>query len=55
MGSYLSVAWNRLFPKEEYKIVIVGLDNAGKTTTLYKMFVRLFVNRPGWVYIATEC
>ena len=23
--------------EKEYKIVIVGLDNAGKTTTLYKL------------------
>lgn len=26
-----------LFPGKDYKIVIVGLDNAGKTTTLYKL------------------
>lgn len=26
-----------LFPAKEYKIVVVGLDNAGKTTTLYKL------------------
>lgn len=26
-----------LFPAQEYKIVVVGLDNAGKTTTLYKL------------------
>ncbi|KAJ6747995.1 ADP RIBOSYLATION FACTOR-RELATED [Salix purpurea] len=26
-----------LFPANEYKIVVVGLDNAGKTTTLYKL------------------
>ena len=27
----------RRFQEKEYKIVIVGLDNAGKTTTLYKL------------------
>lgn len=26
-----------MFPAKEYKIVVVGLDNAGKTTTLYKL------------------
>lgn len=26
-----------MFPAKEYKIVVVGLDNAGKTTILYKL------------------
>ena len=26
-----------MFPAKEYKSVVVGLDNAGKTTTLYKL------------------
>lgn len=26
-----------MFPAKEYKIVVVGLDNAGKATTFYKL------------------
>ncbi|KAG6732762.1 hypothetical protein I3842_01G193700 [Carya illinoinensis] len=34
MGALLSKFWFMLFPAKDYKIVVVGLDNAGKTTTL---------------------
>ncbi|KAK4258040.1 hypothetical protein QN277_007550 [Acacia crassicarpa] len=37
MGALISKFWFMLFPAQEYKIVVVGLDNAGKTTTLYKL------------------
>lgn len=37
MGALISRLWFTLFPAKEYKIVVVGLDNAGKTTTLYKL------------------
>ncbi|XP_008786057.1 ADP-ribosylation factor-like protein 5 [Phoenix dactylifera] len=37
MGAFISRFWFTLFPAKEYKIVVVGLDNAGKTTTLYKL------------------
>ncbi len=37
MGVLLSRLWFFMFPAKEYKIVVVGLDNAGKTTTLYKL------------------
>ncbi|KAK9828177.1 hypothetical protein WJX74_002064 [Apatococcus lobatus] len=37
MGQLFSVFWNLWFPNKEYKIVMVGLDNAGKTTTLYRL------------------
>ncbi|MCO5552364.1 hypothetical protein L7F22_005875 [Adiantum nelumboides] len=37
MGGLFSRLWFTLFPAKEYKIVVVGLDNAGKTTTLYKL------------------
>ena len=37
MGAFVSRMWFMLFPAKEYKIVVVGLDNAGKTTTLYKL------------------
>ncbi|XP_038718814.1 uncharacterized protein LOC120011772 [Tripterygium wilfordii] len=30
-----------LLPAKEYEIVVVGLDNTGKTTTLYKYELRL--------------
>jgi ADP-ribosylation factor-like protein 5B len=37
MGVVMSRLWFYMFPAKEYKIVVVGLDNAGKTTTLYKL------------------
>ena len=39
MGYYLSKMWKRLINKGErdFKIIIVGLHNAGKTTILYKL------------------
>lgn len=37
MGALMSRMWFMMFPAKEYKIVVVGLDNAGKTTTLYKL------------------
>lgn len=37
MGGFISRFWFMMFPAKEYKIIVVGLDNAGKTTTLYKL------------------
>lgn len=37
MGGLISSLWLRLFGQKEFKICIVGLDNAGKTTCLYQM------------------
>uniref|UniRef100_A0A7S4CBQ1 Uncharacterized protein n=1 Tax=Eutreptiella gymnastica TaxID=73025 RepID=A0A7S4CBQ1_9EUGL len=37
MGALFSVLWSRLFGNKEYKIVVVGLNNAGKTTILYSL------------------
>jgi ADP-ribosylation factor-like protein 5B len=38
MGYFLSKMWGKLFGKDkEFKIIIVGLHNAGKTTILYKL------------------
>ncbi|OAV97203.1 hypothetical protein, variant [Puccinia triticina 1-1 BBBD Race 1] len=33
----MGILWSRLFGKEEMKLVILGLDNAGKSTILYKI------------------
>ncbi|EGF98387.1 uncharacterized protein MELLADRAFT_51024 [Melampsora larici-populina 98AG31] len=33
----MGILWSRLFGKEELKLVILGLDNAGKSTILYKI------------------
>jgi len=38
MGILLAKLWN-LFGNEEHKIVLVGLDNAGKTTILYQFLM----------------
>jgi ADP-ribosylation factor protein 1 len=37
MGLALSKVWARLFSKQEMRILMVGLDAAGKTTILYKL------------------
>jgi hypothetical protein len=36
----LAQIWNRLFGFGEFKICLVGLDNAGKTTVLFQLYVR---------------
>ena len=40
MGNLLSMLWNklsRLRGDMQFKIIIVGMNNAGKTTILYKL------------------
>ena len=38
MGGFISSLWKKLFSNtHEFKICIVGLDNAGKTTVLYQL------------------
>jgi len=38
MGMIFTTLWQKLQRKDkEYKIIIVGLHNAGKTTILYKL------------------
>ena len=39
MGVAFSSLWASLFGQKELKICILGLDNAGKTTIMYKMTV----------------
>ena len=46
MGGLLSGLWRLAFgnPQKKYKVTIIGLDNAGKTTALYKLFSGVVVN-----------
>jgi len=37
MGGTISNLWKRMFGKKEMRILMVGLDAAGKTTILYKL------------------
>lgn len=37
MGNLLSTVWSRLLGREDVRILMVGLDNAGKTTILYHL------------------
>lgn len=43
MGLLFAKLWS-LFGKEEHKIIIVGLDNAGKTTILYQFLMNEVVH-----------
>ena len=38
MGQVLSSFWRWAFTSSECKVLILGLNNAGKTTILYKMY-----------------
>mmetsp|Transcript_1045 Transcript_1045/g.1630 ORF Transcript_1045/g.1630 Transcript_1045/m.1630 type:complete len:183 (+) Transcript_1045:57-605(+) len=37
MGSYFSSLFQKFFGEQEVRILILGLDNAGKTTILYRL------------------
>jgi len=37
MGLFVSKVWQSLFGHKEFRILMVGLDAAGKTTILYKL------------------
>ena len=44
MGALITKVWNRFYSLEEMKILMVGLDAAGKTTILYKVKMNESVN-----------
>ena len=37
MGALMSLLWSLWRTDKRYKVIFVGLDNAGKTTALYKL------------------
>ena len=37
MGQLFAKIFEQLFPKKEYRILMLGLDSSGKTTILYKL------------------
>ena len=37
MGNFITNVWSKLFAMEDMRILMVGLDAAGKTTILYKL------------------
>ena len=39
MGNWFSNIFGKLFGEDDIRILILGLDNAGKTTILYQMHV----------------
>ena len=57
MGLTFSKFWQRLFGKKEMRILMVGLDAAGKTTILYKLKLGEVVTTIptigtiGWIWI----
>ena len=46
MGLAFSRVWERMFGKTEQRILMVGLDAAGKTTILYKLKLGEVVTTP---------
>eukprot|EP00518_Triparma_eleuthera_P006726 CAMPEP_0182487554 /NCGR_PEP_ID=MMETSP1319-20130603/47963_1 /TAXON_ID=172717 /ORGANISM="Bolidomonas pacifica, Strain RCC208" /LENGTH=237 /DNA_ID=CAMNT_0024689679 /DNA_START=465 /DNA_END=1179 /DNA_ORIENTATION=- len=50
MGLALSRVWERMFGKKEMRILMVGLDAAGKTTILYKLKLGEVVTTPPNTY-----
>ncbi|KAJ1019266.1 hypothetical protein NDA13_006186 [Ustilago tritici] len=54
MGVAFSSLWTSLFGSKELKICILGLDNAGKTTLMYKMTLGSVVSTAPTVGSNTE-
>lgn len=40
MGSFLTKIYLKVFGRKEMRILILGLENAGKTTFLYKLIFK---------------
>jgi ADP-ribosylation factor protein 1 len=44
MGNFFAKLWNKLTSNQEVRIIMIGLDNSGKTTILYKLKLGEIVN-----------
>jgi ADP-ribosylation factor-like protein 1 len=42
MGGFFTKMFSKLSGKKEIKIIIIGLDNSGKTTILSKIFSLIY-------------
>ena len=42
--SSLNTIWDRIFAKKQIRVLMVGLDNSGKTTILYKLKLGEIIN-----------
>lgn len=56
MGHFFSTVFGKLFGKKDVRILMLGLNNAGKTTILYKMNLGDFIKvAPSKLSLSSDC